>query len=84
MFVAFCIFGIFCNKVVMVVNTFAWRTFQHVAMHQMEWWILTRVKNREGVDSEGNVPLPFLFCGFLPLPSPPHFAPATWADLNKV
>ena len=31
MFVAFCIFDIFCNNVVMVVNTFAWITFQHVA-----------------------------------------------------
>ena len=32
-----------------------------------------------GVDSEGNIPLPFL-----PLPSPPLFAPATRADLNKI
>ena len=38
-------------------------------------------KQGGGVDSEGNIPLPFL-----PLPSPPlpFFAPATRADLNKI
>ena len=54
--------------------------FSTCGIHQ--WWILTRVKNREGVDSEGNIALPFL-CVFF-FPSPPLFAPATRADLNKV